>query len=112
MSQQTDQPSDKGRRAFLARTGGAAAATVVAPGVLLHEVTSAAHSSADATDSTGRVVVLFSDGIVEQRSEDGAEFGLDRVFEGLDRGGEPAGDVDRVVRAVRSALDGTTGRVT
>jgi molybdopterin-containing oxidoreductase family iron-sulfur binding subunit len=50
MSQQTDHPSDKGRRAFLAKTGGAAAATVVAPGVLFHEVTSAAPRDTAVTD--------------------------------------------------------------
>jgi molybdopterin-containing oxidoreductase family iron-sulfur binding subunit len=50
MSQLTDQPTDKQRRKFMTRAGGAAAATVVAPGVILNQLANAAPRDAAVTD--------------------------------------------------------------
>jgi serine phosphatase RsbU (regulator of sigma subunit) len=50
----------------------------------------------------GDRVLLFSDGVIEQRSDGGEEFGLERVLANLDSNADPDADVGSIVGSLRS----------
>ncbi len=54
------------------------------------------YTSDELTLALGERVILFSDGVVEQRSPDDEEFGLDRTIEVLSGSGGPGSDVQKL----------------
>jgi serine phosphatase RsbU (regulator of sigma subunit) len=54
------------------------------------------YTSDELTLNTGDRVILFSDGVVEQRSPNDEEFGLDRTIDVLGGSGGPGSDVQRM----------------
>jgi len=110
------QPSDKTRRDFLAKAGGVAAATVVAPGVFLHKVGNAAPRDTAVTDDVRWGMLIdttkCADGCSDCVSACETENGLDMLV-------KPEGASDelwdmqrpRWIRSVK-LRNNLTGRVT
>lgn len=87
---------------LLLRAGSSTPAPLEVRGLLLGVDAAAAYTTAEAAVGPGDLLVLFTDGVIEARNHDGAQFGDRQMIPLLTatRGGTPEDVVDRVMAAV------------
>lgn len=87
---------------FLLRAGSDAPVPLEVRGLLLGVDAAAAYTTAEAAVGPGDLLVLYTDGVIEARNHDGAQFGDRQMIPLLTatRGGPPEVVLDRVMAAV------------